>query len=206
MAVARSSNSMHPAIYRSYQFFAALKASLPGWAGGQPLRLTADDAALVETVLSTAPQRALFERMPPNDRRHAVAVGRTLQVAGFSNTALLQAGFLHDAGKSIGQPIVHRVLIVLFEAFWPAALNRLSRLDTTQTDTLETTIYNVSWWRRPFVVHAHHPRIGADWATAAGCSDLAVQLILHHQQVPPHYFTVDEKKLLTALQWADNLN
>jgi hypothetical protein len=134
--------------------------------------------------------------MPPNDQRHAIAVARTLQQAGHTDIALMQAALLHDVGKSIGQPIIHRVLIVLFEVFWPGALKWLSR-DTTGTLALE----QISWWRRPFVIHARHSAIGAEWAAQADCDPLAIDLIARHEESAN-----EEDKILTALQWADNLN
>jgi hypothetical protein len=118
-----------------------------------------------------------------------------LQQAGYDNPALLQAALLHDVGKSLGQPIIHRVLIVLLEAFWPAMLERLS-----------TSPARAGGWRRPFVVHAQHPAIGAEWAQSAGCDPLAVSLIARHQEILSPASTETEHELLAALQWADNSN
>jgi hypothetical protein len=191
-----ASKTTHPALYRVYQFFAALKASLPVWAGGVRNGLTGNDKALLTAILTTPAQQQLFARMSPNDQRHAIAVARTLQQAGHTDKALLQAALLHDAGKSMGQPIVHRVVIVLLEAFWPAALKWLSR-NTTNTLALE----QVSRWRRPFVIHAHHPAIGAEWAALAECDPLAIDLIARHEKP-----ATEEDEPMAALQWADNLN
>lgn len=201
-----------PALYRAAQFFAALRATLPWWAGG--LRrgtLGADDRALVNAILSTPEQQRLFARMLPNDQRHAMAVARTLQQAGYDHPALMQAALLHDVGKSLSQPIFHRVLIVLFEAFWPAALQWLSdesanlRMSEWPSPIHHSQIHNISWWRRPFVVHAQHPAIGAAWTEEAGCDPLSVKLIARHQDELDGRAT-EEQKLLAALQWADNLN
>jgi hypothetical protein len=185
----------HPARYRVYQFFTALKAMLPIWAGGGKGGLTTEDERLVRSILPAAGQQQLFARMSPNDQRHALAVARSLQQAGSDNPALLQAALLHDVGKSLGQPIIHRVLIVLLEAFWPAMLERLS-----------TSPARARAWRRPFVVHAQHPAIGAEWAQSAGCDPLAVSLIARHQEILSPTSTETEDKLLAALQWADNSN
>ena len=196
------SKSNQPARYRVYQFFVALKASLPVWAGGVKGGLAAGDERLVQSILPAAGQQQLFARMPPNDQRHALAVARSLQQAGYHDRALLQAALLHDAAKSLGQPIIHRVLIVLLEAFWPALLARLSVPSCPPR----------SWggpgggWRRPFVVHAQHPAIGADWAEAAGCDPLAVSLIARHQDILSPASTGREDELLAVLQWADNSN
>lgn len=207
---------MHPAIYRATQFFAALQASLPAWAGGLSARLPAADAALLESVLPDAARR-LFRAMPPNDQRHAIAVARTLRPAGYTSLAMMQAALLHDVAKSIGQPIPHRVAIVLFEAFWPAALQKLSELqianskfsasgdDSAIRPFADAQLRAVPAWRRPFVVHARHPQIGAEWARQAGCEPLAVNLILRHQD-KLRVIASEEDKLLATLQWADNLN
>ena len=72
----------HPALYRSYQFFIALRAYLPRWAGGVRDKLAPGDEALIASILKTTAQRQLFARMPPNDRQHALAVVRALQQAG----------------------------------------------------------------------------------------------------------------------------
>jgi hypothetical protein len=132
--------------------------------------------------------------MPANDQRHALAVARTLRLAGYDNLALMQAALLHDVGKSMGQPIIHRVLIVLLEAFWPTVLQRLSAPG------------EASWWRRPFVIHAQHAAVGAAWAKEAGCASLAVSLIAKHEHVVAPESTSEAEKLLAALQWADDLN
>lgn len=186
------------ALYRAVQFFAALKAYLPGWAGGG---LTAVDEALVAAILTTPAQRRLFARMSPNDQRHAVAVACTLRRAGYDHPALLQAALLHDVAKSMGQPIIHRVLIVLLKACWPSALQRLG-----QPSSLVNNPSSFPIWRRPFIIHAHHPAIGAAWAEEVGCEPLTVQLIARHQDTLSNEPVAEEEKLLAVLQWADNLN
>jgi len=54
----------------------------------------------VETVLSRG-ELALWQRMSPADRRHAVAVGRRVQAAlgGEEDRPVLAAALLHDVGK-----------------------------------------------------------------------------------------------------------
>lgn len=198
-----------PALYRAFQFFAALKASLPAWAGGG---LSHSDRALVNAILTTPAQRLLFARMSPNDQRHALAVGRTLQQAGYQQPALLQAGLLHDVAKSLGQPILYRVAIVLLKAFWPAALVRISELanqrmaNERMASHPSSIFYPLSSSLQPFVIHAHHPAIGAAWAEEAGCEPLAVKLIARHQEPLTGQPADEEENLLAALQWADNLN
>jgi hypothetical protein len=118
----------------------------------------------------------------------------------------MQAALLHDAAKSIDQPLFHRVVIVLLEAFWPAALARLGRVPAPDREDVEITIRQISWWRRPFAVHSYHPEMGAAWARKAGCHPLATQLILEHQDKPAGEPDAPEAHLLAALQWADNKN
>ena len=208
---------LHPALYRAGQFFVALKACLPAWAGGVRGQLSPADKALVTSVLPAPPQQQLFARMSPNDQRHAIAVAGTLRQAGHKQPALMQAALLHDVGKSLGQPLIHRVLIVLLEAFWPAALQRLSNEsangefangqmtnDKRQMTRSHSSLLT-SHWRRPFIIHAQHPAIGAAWAEKAGCDPSAVTLILKHQDEIGDESSKEEK-LLAALQWADNLN
>ncbi|RME49016.1 MAG: hypothetical protein D6796_05495 [Caldilineae bacterium] len=171
--------------YRAGQFFAALRPAL-----------SADDWAQVEAVLGRdTPALALFRRMSAPDRRHAVAVLRTVRQAGEDHPALLQAALLHDVGKSLGLPLLHRVVIVLLNAFWPAALTALADAPLT-----------TARWRRPFVVHARHPEIGARWAAQAGCDPLAVTLIRRHQQPPPATSATLPDRLHRALYRADGLN
>ena len=202
-----SAKTMPPALYRIYQFFAALKAYLPLWAGGISRQATSEDEAWLRAVLPTQAQQQLFARMAPNDQRHGLAVARTLQQAGHSQLALLQAALLHDVAKSLGQPILHRVLIVLLEAFWPAGLSRLAgRVEgqDPQMSQVEAQLRRQSW-RRPFIVHAYHPLIGAAWAEAAGCEAGAVTLIRKHQEKLVGRPAPDQA-LLALLQWADSLN
>jgi hypothetical protein len=214
-----------PALYRAGQFFAAVKAVL------LPGDLTQADETLVYSILTTPAQQRLFARMSPNDRRHALAVVRTLQQAGYDRPALLQAALLHDVAKSLGQPIIHRVAIVLLKAFWPAALERVGEWQGTeakwqmadsgwrmadgesggqcQASNPSSFILHPSsfpYWRRPFIIHAHHPAIGAAWAEEAGCDPLAVRLIVRHQEILTGQPADEEEKLLAALQWADDLN
>jgi len=66
--------------------------------------------------------------MPPSDQRHSLNVYRTLLAEGQTSQDLLVAALLHDVGKAGGQlRLWHRVAIVLLRAFWPAALDYLSR-------------------------------------------------------------------------------
>lgn len=200
----------HSAWYRVSQFVAAVKAGLRGWAGGGQTSF-AGAGKLLDTIL-TPPQQDLFKRMPAGDQQHALAVAQTLQQAGYQQRALMQAALLHDVGKSIGQPLIHRVAIVLLQAFWPEILKRLETptapafLSQASQPLPPDVLGDVAWWRRPFVVHAQHPYIGAAWARAAGCEPLAVTLIARHQETIDDPAGGNEAELLALLQWADSLN
>jgi hypothetical protein len=178
-------NSIAVVRYRARQFFAALAP-----------RVSAEDWRQIETIFEPeSPPLRLFQRMRPSDQQHAVAVLNTLQEQGQIHPALRQAALLHDVGKAMGQPLFYRVLIVLLKRFWPAGLQRLSAGSLAGPA-----------WRRPFVVHAQHPAIGARWAAAAGCDDLVVALIRCHQSVPAQPADTLLAKLHQALFAADNQN
>lgn len=184
--------------YRSWQFFTALGAKTHA-------PLTTTDRQWLDSILTTPAQRDLFFGMSANDQRHGLAVARTLQQAGQVELALLQAGLLHDVGKSLGQPIIHRVLIVLLTACWPTLLIRLSTAPPLVDHSVGRRGFSCWWWRRPFVIHAQHPAIGASWAAAAGCEPLAGRLIARHQDRVTVIWNIEDR-LLLWLQWADDLN
>jgi hypothetical protein len=115
----------------------------------------------------TLGQLELYDRMHVADRRHGLDVAATLRAEGVTDTEVLLAGLLHDAGKgdtgvwprvahSLGQaygPWVWRTAGVL--PGMPAAIERLR-------------------------VHAE---TSAQLAAAAGCSPRTVELI-RHQDAP----------------------
>lgn len=170
--------------YRSSQFFRALGA-----------QVTDEDRLLVEEVLTSPAQRTLFDRMPAADQRHAVALLRTLRAQGHEHPALMQAALLHDVAKSgMGITVLHRVAVVLLQAFRPAWLAWLVR-DAGQ-----------SRWRRPFAGYIEHPTLGALWAEKAGCQPMAVSLIRRHQSLVSPSSGALEDQLLRLLQAADEEN
>ena len=173
--------------YRSSQFFKAVGA-----------RVTEEDRALVELVLVTPAQRALFDRMSVADQHHAVDMLRSLRAEGYDHPALMQAALLHDVAKSeAGITVFHRVAVVLLQAFRPAWLTWLVR-DPERTPD--------NFWRRPFVRYVQHPTIGACWAEEAECLPMAVSLIRrHHAPVSPSSDAVEDQ-LLRLLQAADDKN
>lgn len=163
------------ALYRAWQFFRAML-----------VRVRVEEYALVEQRLSAA-QVALFRSMPRCDQRHCLDVFYALRDGGYGNETLLRAALIHDVGKSAGRlPIWHRVAVVLLDRFWPGRLSSLAA--------------HGQGWKAPFVVHAQHARLGAQWAAEAGCSPQVVALIRAHHEPGA------EEKRLAALQWADTNN
>jgi hypothetical protein len=166
------------AIYRARQFFRALTASL-----------AEEDLGEAEQALTRA-QWTLFLRLPPSDRRHAVAVYRALQEHTSAPGDLLVAALLHDVGKAAApMPLWARVMVVLLERFAPRLLSRLCRDEGPG-------------WRGSFVVYRLHAEAGADMAAQAGCSPLAVTLIRRHHE-PVRCRQAEEDRLLALLQEAD---
>jgi hypothetical protein len=170
------------AAYRVHQFASAMLA-----------RVSPDDLCEADALLPPgAPP--LFRRMSVSDQYHSLKVMRTLYRQGHTETDLLAAALLHDAGKS-AVPItpLHRTLIVLSRRFAPGLLAWLTRDDPRG-------------WRKPFVIHRRHPEIGALWAAQAGCSALTVSLIRRHQELLNHEPQNKEEEWLAALQRADGAN
>lgn len=171
--------------YRAEQFFASLNPTF-----------TVADWKLVDLVLGKNEKAlSLFYQMSAADRQHAIAVLKTLMDWGATDSALHQAALLHDVGKSMGQPLPHRVIIVLLKAFRPQLLTRLAAAPLT-----------CRRWRRPFAVHARHPQIGAAWAKDAGCHSLAIKLIETHQHEPAKTPQTETEKLHQLLFNADGVN
>jgi HD superfamily phosphohydrolase YqeK len=137
----------------------------------------------------------LFFHMAPADQQHAVAVARTLSQAGQKDSVLLQAALLHDVAKSLSQPLLYRVAVVLLQIFSPRILARLASAPLT-----------CAVWRRPFVVSVHHPQVGAAWAAEVGCSALTVRLIRFHQVRPAQKPGNRFEELQALLYKADNQN
>ena len=171
--------------YRAKQFFGRLRPHISN-----------DDRELVASVFGENMRAlALFGRMTAGDQQHAIAVLRSALKQSNAHIALQQAALLHDVGKALGQPLIHRVVIVLLKAFWPKGLYQLSQTDLS-----------CAAWRRPFVVHAQHPQIGAIWAQQAGCNDMAVLLIEHHQEPPSGQPKTQIERLHSILYEADEAN
>ena len=78
--------------YRSSQFIKAVGA-----------RVTKEDRALVESVLATPAQRALFDRMSVADQHHAVDILRTLRAEGYDHPALIPFDFDPEMVNSLSK-------------------------------------------------------------------------------------------------------
>ena len=170
------------ATYRVRQFASALLA-----------RVSPDDLREADKVLPPDAQK-LFRRMSVSDQRHSLNVMQTLRRQGHTEPDVLAAALLHDVGKSAAWiPPWHRVIIVLTQRFAPGVLAWLTRGEPRG-------------WRRPFVIHRQHTEIGAEWATQAGCSALAVSLIRRHQEPLRRAPQDEQERLLVALQRADGVN
>ncbi len=175
--------------YRVRQFLRALTA-----------RISEEELQQVAHIL-TPSSLTLFRSMATQDQRHGLDVYTSLQRAGHTHPDLLTAALLHDVGKSMARlPAWQRAIIVLLDSFAPGLLARLSQGKT-------------DGWRRPFVVHARHPEIGARRTQEVGCTPLTVALIRRHEETGsgcPGDVHVDaqvrEAELLAALQEADNAN
>jgi len=167
--------------YRVKQFFRALAA-----------RVSEEELEQIACILTPA-SLALFRSMATQDQRHGLDVRAALRQAGYANPDLLAAALLHDVGKGSARlPAWQRAVIVLLDRFAPRLLARLSRGEP-------------QGWRRPFVVRARHPEVGARWCQEAGCSPLTVALIRRHQDRLVRC-RAEEDQLLAALQAADRLN
>ena len=133
---------------------------------------------------------ALFRRMSAADRAHSLRVYAWLRSRGVAQRDLLTAGLLHDCGKAAANLAVwQRTLKVLLHKLAPGLWTKLSAPASP------------GHWRYPFYILADHARIGADWAEAAGCSELTCWLIANHESEID--FTHPRASWLQRLQDAD---
>jgi putative nucleotidyltransferase with HDIG domain len=173
---------LQAALYRVRQFVDAWLA-----------RVSPQELREADKVLPPGAQE-LFRKMSVPDQRHSLNVMRTLRRAGHSEVDLLAAALLHDVGKSAARiHSWHRATIVLSKRFAPGLLAWLTNGEP-------------HGWRRPFVIHRQHMKIGAQWAAQAGCRPLTVSLIRRHQEALRREPRNEEERLLVALQQADGIN
>ena len=154
------------------------------------------DTGLAARYLSPQ-QLALFRRMQRGEQLHGLYVLRDAlaQEACTPHDDLAVAAILHDAGKSRYRIMVwQKTIAVLVEKFAPALFRRWSREDTD------------SFWRRPFIVKAHHPAWGAEMLRAAGASEAAIWLVAHHQDPASQWADHPHFQLLKRLKQADSVS
>lgn len=113
------------------------------------------------TAWLTPAQLAVFDRMVVADQRHGLDVTAALRAEGISETDVLIAGLLHDAGKgSVG--VVARIVHSLGQAYGPFIPRVAGRLPG-MTEALSRL--------------AAHAELSAQIAEVAGCSPRTVELI-----------------------------
>jgi len=180
--------------YRAKQFLRALAA-----------RVSDEELEQAACILTPA-SLALFHSMAIQDQRHGFDTYTALQQAGHTNPNLLAAALLHDVGKAAARlPAWQRAVIVLLDRFAPRLLTCLSQGGPQGHALGQRPRGLPKGWRRPFVVHARHPEVGARWVQEAGGSPLTVALIRRHQDRISNCQT-EEGQLLAVLQTADNLS
>lgn len=143
----------------------------------------------------------LFERMPVDAQRHSLNVLYAVTGApGAGEDAdLAAAALLHDAGKLAADEAGVRLSpwlrgpLVLLEGWTPGLLRRAAHSDPARG------------WRYAIYVHFEHPRLGANMARQAGCSEVTCWLIGHHQDGAAVALGDESRqRLLAALQRADD--
>lgn len=154
--------------YRSRQFWQMLRGSS-----------ASVDMAQVQYVLGPA-LTEVFLKMDSAEQAHSFQVYRALVDAGETNSDLLVAALLHDAGKSKSQlSMWERVLVVIVRKFSPGTVRKMGQDRSAAHSIPENGI------RHAFVVAEQHPEWGAELAAEAGASPLACTLIRLHQDILP---------------------
>jgi len=158
-------------VYRAAQFRRALVEERHSVRGGS-----------VSAYLSPRGQ-ALFGEMSRRDQAHCVRTAELLIDAGHTDSALIVAALLHDAGKG-PQAVWQRALFVILSAVSPALVAGLARAGAETRGALFRSL--------------NHASLGAMHAAEAGCSNEVCTLIAqHHQQAAGPQVKV--------LQWADEV-
>ncbi|HYH93203.1 MAG TPA: hypothetical protein VD763_08600 [Candidatus Saccharimonadales bacterium] len=128
--------------------------------------MTSTERADLAAWLSPA-QAELFDSMHVADRRHGLDVAATLRAEGVTESEVLLAGVLHDAGKG-HTGLLPRIVYALGQGYgawiwrWAAVLpGGRGAMDRLRT----------------------HAETSAELAAAAGCSPRTVELI-RHQDAP----------------------
>ena len=151
-----------------------------------------DEAPAV--ALLTPEALALFRRMPPGDRRHALTVLARLRDAGPVPVDLATAALLHDVGKGlVGPAPVWRALVVLAGKRGRGALERLASGDSRS-------------WRYPLHVALYHPALCAELCRRAGCSPAVVRLVRLHDAPNTPDLDSQAARDLAALHAVDDIS
>ena len=183
---------MGRALYRVQQFVETFVA-----------RPTPEGLSLARQIL-TPQQMMIFNRLQASEQAHAIRVLQRVeeicQTQGFETPADLRvAALLHDVGKArVPLRVWERVMIVLGKAILP---ERAARWGTQSSNGSPRGV------ARPFVVAAHHPAWGADFAAEQGTTPRAVSLIRRHQDQIPALDSQDQTEedyLLAILQAVDD--
>ena len=111
-------------------------------------------------------QLALFDTMHVADRRHGLDVVATLRVEGVTDTDLLVAGLLHDAGKAQ-------------TGIWPRVIYSLGQAYGSWIWRVVSVVPGVRGDLDRLRVHAE---ASAGLAAAAGCTARTVELIRHQDE------------------------
>ena len=111
-------------------------------------------------------QLALFDTMHVADRRHGLDVVATLRAEAVTDTDLLLAGLLHDAGKDQ-------------TGVWPRVVYSLGQAYGSWICRLASVLPGV---RRDLDRLRVHAEASAGLAAAAGCTARTVELIRHQDE------------------------
>jgi len=148
--------------------------SLASWWGSRARQFRAHVRASVgpaeraglETWLSD-PQLALFDGMHVADRRHGLDVVATLRADGMTDSEVLLAGLLHDAGKGL-------------TGVWPRVVYALGQRYGSWIPRVAGVLPPARAAQARLRAHAE---VSASLANAVGCSPRTVELI-RHQDAP----------------------
>jgi hypothetical protein len=168
--------------YRTWQLWRAIIA--------RPLSPT-EEAEIAE-ILQPA-EIELFCSQDLTGQNHSYRVMKKLRDAGYEDRDLLSATLLHDIGKYQVRPgWWDRPVVVLAQALIPNQASNWSKAKLNR-------------WNRPFVVNFNHAEWGATAAEKIGSSEGTIALIRRHQE-PILKPVNEEERLLSLLQWADDIN
>ncbi|RMG78413.1 MAG: HD domain-containing protein [Chloroflexi bacterium] len=149
---------------------------------------------LVQQYLSSE-QYMLFLTMRHSEQLHAVQVLNTvLEQEEQTPQDLAVAALLHDVGKARYRIYIwQKTIAVLAKRFLPKLYERWSE-----------DVAPHQWWRRPFIIKAHHPRWGAEMLAETNASERAIWLVAHHQDNADDWKEHPDYHLLLRLQKADS--